>query len=440
MNVLYEEEGEFKVGAVLSQSPRLLPGREPARPALQDQGRQRRAQLRAALGRGAARRSAQVRRRAWIPISCGNAARAPNSASQDLARDYVGREPAPVETAGVLLKLHAAPMYFYRRGRGRFQAAPEETLRLALAGVEKKKRLQEQIAQWAAQLARFECPPEIARAARRAALRARSRQARDQGAGAGLRADRADGGAPVRALRPAAATAMPTTSGASCTSSIRRARFPAHDAADAARRPAARARLRRSAWTTSAPPRSTTRSRSRACRRTSCASASTSPRRASRSRPARRWTRSRASACRPPTCRAQVHHASRGRDRAAVARRRAASGRRCRSTSTSARRTSRCAASIRSSSACASPPTCATPSIDALNAAFEGGRADGPLGLAFEEELHTLWQLALALEARRGKPSVNAGQPRLPVPRRSRAGWRSRRASAARRWTSWSPN
>jgi len=53
-------------------------------------------------------------------------------------------------------------MYFYRRGRGRYQAAPEETLKLALAGAEKKKRLQEQIAQWAAQLVRFECPREIA--------------------------------------------------------------------------------------------------------------------------------------------------------------------------------------------------------------------------------------------------------------------------------------
>ena len=44
---------------------------------------------------------------------------------------------------------------------------------------------------------------------------------------------------------------------------------------------------------------------------------------------------------------------------------------------------------------------------DALNAAFEGGRAQGALGLPFEEELHTLWRLALALEASRGKPSVN---------------------------------
>jgi exoribonuclease-2 len=82
---------------------------------------------------------------------------------QDLAREYVGREPTPAEAAGVLLKLHSAPMYFYRRGRGRFQAAPEATLKLALAAVEKKKRVQEQVATWVERLAKGECPEEIAR-------------------------------------------------------------------------------------------------------------------------------------------------------------------------------------------------------------------------------------------------------------------------------------
>jgi exoribonuclease-2 len=53
-------------------------------------------------------------------------------------------------------------MYFYRRGKGRFQAAPQETLKLALAAVEKKKRLQETIATWAERLARFDCPAEVA--------------------------------------------------------------------------------------------------------------------------------------------------------------------------------------------------------------------------------------------------------------------------------------
>jgi exoribonuclease-2 len=83
-------------------------------------------------------------------------------AFQDLAREYVGRAPTAIESAGVLIKLHSAPMYFYRRGRGRFQAAPEDTLKLALASVEKKKRQREAIGLWAAALARHECPPEIA--------------------------------------------------------------------------------------------------------------------------------------------------------------------------------------------------------------------------------------------------------------------------------------
>ena len=41
-----------------------------------------------------------------------------------------------------------------------------------------------------------------------------------------------------------------------------------------------------------------------------------------------------------------------------------------------------------------------------LNAGFESGAATG---LGHEEALRTLWRFALALEAQRGKPSVNAG-------------------------------
>jgi len=163
MNVLYEEEGEFRVGMVLSQSPASFQVESP---------HGRRSKIKAAsvvlsFERPAgAELLAEARKFAegldtdflW---QCRKGA---EFGAEDLARDYVGRVPGPVETAGVLLKLHAAPMYFYRRGRGRYQAAPEETLRLAIAGVEKKKRLQAQIEQWAAQLARFECPPEVARA------------------------------------------------------------------------------------------------------------------------------------------------------------------------------------------------------------------------------------------------------------------------------------
>ena len=39
-------------------------------------------------------------------------------------RDYVGRESNAIEATGVLLKLLDAPIYFHRRGKGRFQPAP----------------------------------------------------------------------------------------------------------------------------------------------------------------------------------------------------------------------------------------------------------------------------------------------------------------------------
>lgn len=161
MQVLYEEGGDLKVGAVLEQAPasfqvETLHGRR---------AKVKAANVLLAFERpGAAELLAQAQLFAagldteflW-QCSAGR-----EFGFQDLAREYVGREPSPVEAAGVLIKLHAAPMFFYRRGKGRFQAAPEQTLKLALAGVEKKKRVHETIAAWAASLARFDCPSEIA--------------------------------------------------------------------------------------------------------------------------------------------------------------------------------------------------------------------------------------------------------------------------------------
>jgi exoribonuclease-2 len=80
----------------------------------------------------------------------------------ELARDYYGHVPAPLEAAAVALALHASPMYFYRRGKGRYQAAPEENLRAALAGMEKKRRQQEQVDAWAAAIGAGTIPREIA--------------------------------------------------------------------------------------------------------------------------------------------------------------------------------------------------------------------------------------------------------------------------------------
>ena len=46
-----------------------------------------------------------------------------------LAREYFGRAPSPQEAAAVALTLHAHPIHFYKRGKGRYQAAPAENLK-----------------------------------------------------------------------------------------------------------------------------------------------------------------------------------------------------------------------------------------------------------------------------------------------------------------------
>jgi exoribonuclease-2 len=161
MQVLYEEEGDLKVGAVLAQAPASFQVESP---------HGRRSKVKAAnvllafeRPHGAELLLEAQKFAAELDIEflwqCSGSA---EFGFKELARDYVGREPSPVQAAGVLMKLQSAPMYFYRRGKGRFQAAPQETLKLALAGVEKKKRVQETVAAWTQSLARYECPPEIA--------------------------------------------------------------------------------------------------------------------------------------------------------------------------------------------------------------------------------------------------------------------------------------
>jgi exoribonuclease II len=79
-----------------------------------------------------------------------------------LAEEYFGHKPSPQQAAGVALALHEHPVYFYRRGKGRYQAAPEENLKAALAGLEKKRRQQEQVDAWAGELAAGRVPEPIA--------------------------------------------------------------------------------------------------------------------------------------------------------------------------------------------------------------------------------------------------------------------------------------
>lgn len=58
----------------------------------------------------------------------------------DLSAEYFGHTPSSSEAVALLLTIHQAPMYFYKKGKGQYKAAPEKALKAALAGLEKKRQ------------------------------------------------------------------------------------------------------------------------------------------------------------------------------------------------------------------------------------------------------------------------------------------------------------
>ena len=157
MNILYEDNGTFRVGAVLAEHDASL-------------------QVEAPHGKRSKVKSANVLLRFGAPGLADFLERAERAAAEidadflwevcgeaefgfaELAAEYHGHAPTPVEAASILLKLHSAPVYFHRKGKGRFKAAPAETLKAALAGLERKRQQSEQIAAWVAALERSEMP------------------------------------------------------------------------------------------------------------------------------------------------------------------------------------------------------------------------------------------------------------------------------------------
>ena len=139
MNVLFEEDGAFKAGTVLADNNTSLQVELPT-------GKRSKVKAANILLRfetpGAAELLDRAEREAadidteFLWESCGD----DEFAFEDMAREYVGHAPSAVESAAVLLRLHSAPMYFHRKGRGRFRKAPPEILQAALAGLEKKRQ------------------------------------------------------------------------------------------------------------------------------------------------------------------------------------------------------------------------------------------------------------------------------------------------------------
>ena len=159
MNVFYEESGSFKVGSIVSRNDASLQV---------DTQHGKRAKIKAAnvfLEFSSALQDflpAAEAIAADIDVDflwecCGDE----EFGFDTLAADYFGHAPNAFESAAILIKLYAAPMYFYKKAKGRFKSAPEETLKAALAGIERKKREQEQVDAWAAELVAGTLPEAI---------------------------------------------------------------------------------------------------------------------------------------------------------------------------------------------------------------------------------------------------------------------------------------
>ncbi len=161
MNVFYEEEGTFKVGSILADNTTSL-------------------QVEAPHGRRAKIKAASVLLRFDTPSLSEFMDLAIKTAEdldpnflwecceseiefsgETLAADYFGHNATPEEAAAVLIRLHSAPIYFYKRGRGRYKAAPSKALEAALASLEKRRRQAEQQLHYAQLLSGFSLPEEF---------------------------------------------------------------------------------------------------------------------------------------------------------------------------------------------------------------------------------------------------------------------------------------
>jgi exoribonuclease-2 len=79
----------------------------------------------------------------------------------ELAREYFDANAGAEQQAAALFRLFEAPHYFRRVGKGLFKKAPAESVRAALAAIERKAQVAAQIEAWAAELIEGRCPPSV---------------------------------------------------------------------------------------------------------------------------------------------------------------------------------------------------------------------------------------------------------------------------------------
>jgi len=139
VNVFFEESGSFKAGSVMSRQGDAFQVELPG-------------------GRRAKVRAKDVLMEFEKP-SAGELMEQADAAAQDidldflwecapedefpfatLGAEYFGESFGPVERAALILRMHGSPIYFRRKGRGQYQRAPEEQLKMALASLERKRQ------------------------------------------------------------------------------------------------------------------------------------------------------------------------------------------------------------------------------------------------------------------------------------------------------------
>ena len=161
MNVLFEEDGAFKAGAVLADNASSLQVETHT-------GKRVKVKVANVLLRFAAPAPGELLDRAEgesagiEPEFLWEVSPEAEFGFEELAKEYFGRQPAPAEAAATLLRLHAAPIYFHRKGKGRFRKAPPDILKAALAGLEKKKQQALAIERMAGELKSGTLPAEFA--------------------------------------------------------------------------------------------------------------------------------------------------------------------------------------------------------------------------------------------------------------------------------------
>ena len=139
MNLFFEESGDFKAGAVLSQQGEAYQVEMASGKRSKVKSKDVMLQF-ASPGPAKLLEDAQAVAQDIDLDFLWEVAGEEEFGFAELGAEYFGHAPLPHEAAGLLLRLHSAPIYFYRKGKGRYKAAPIASLQAALAGVEKKKQ------------------------------------------------------------------------------------------------------------------------------------------------------------------------------------------------------------------------------------------------------------------------------------------------------------